>query len=46
MVARQIKLIEHLPYLLDLALADYFLFPRAKRELAGITLSYKMFKKE
>ncbi len=40
------KLIKHLPYLLDLALADYFLFPMTKRELAGIALTYKMFKKE
>jgi hypothetical protein len=36
---QDIKLIEHPPYSLDLVLADYFLFPRFKRELAGLTLT-------
>jgi hypothetical protein len=31
MAARDIKLIEHPLYLPELALADYFLFPRVKR---------------
>ncbi len=35
MGARDIKLIEHLPYSPDLAPADFFLFPKVKRELAG-----------
>jgi hypothetical protein len=39
-------LIKHQLYLPDLAAADFFLFPRVKRELAGFTLSQKMFKKE
>jgi hypothetical protein len=46
LAARDIKLIEHPPYLLDLAPADYFLFPRVKRELAGLTLTQNTFKKE
>jgi hypothetical protein len=29
-----------------LAPADYFLFPRVKRELAGLTLTQDTFKKE
>jgi histone-lysine N-methyltransferase SETMAR len=39
MAARGIKLIEHPPYSPNLAPADYFLFPRIKRELAGLTLT-------
>jgi hypothetical protein len=39
MLARQIKLIEHPPYSPDLARTHYFLFPRVKRELAGLTLT-------
>jgi hypothetical protein len=46
LAARDIKLIEHLPYLPDLEPADYFLFPRVKRELAGLTLTQDTFKKE
>jgi histone-lysine N-methyltransferase SETMAR len=46
LAARDIKLIEHPPYLPDLAPADYFLFPRVKRELAGLTLTQDSFKKE
>jgi histone-lysine N-methyltransferase SETMAR len=45
LVARAIKLIEHPPYSPDLAPADYFLFPRVKRELAGLTLTQDTFKK-
>jgi hypothetical protein len=44
MGARDIKLIEHLPYLPDLARADFFLFPKVKRELAGLTLTQDTFK--
>jgi histone-lysine N-methyltransferase SETMAR len=32
---KAITTIEHLPYLPDLAPADYFLFPRIKRALKG-----------
>jgi histone-lysine N-methyltransferase SETMAR len=46
LAARDIKLIEHPPYSLDLAPADYFLFPRIKRQLAGLTLTQDSFKKE
>jgi histone-lysine N-methyltransferase SETMAR len=45
MAARGIKLIEHPPYSPDLAPADYFLFPRVKRELVGLTLTQNSFKK-
>ncbi len=45
MVVRGIKLTEHPPYSPDLAPADYFLFPRVKRELAGLTLTQNSFKK-
>jgi hypothetical protein len=45
-VARDIRLIEHPPYSPDLAPANYFLFPRVKRELAGPTLTQDIFKKE
>ncbi len=46
MAARDIKLIEHLPYSPDLAPANFFMFPKVKRELAGLTLTRDMFKKE
>ncbi len=45
MAARGIKLIEHPPYSPDLAPADYFLFPRVKRELAVLTLTQDSFQK-
>ena len=41
-----IKLLSHPPYLFDLAQADYFLFPKLKKELAGITMTQEKFKKE
>ncbi len=46
LAARDIKLIEHLPYSPALVLADYFLFSRSKRELAGLTLTQDTSKKE
>ncbi len=46
MAARQFKVIEHPPYSPDLAPADFFLFPKVKRELAGLTLTKETFKKE
>jgi hypothetical protein len=45
MAARGIKLIQHPPYSPDLAPADYFLFPRIKKELAGLTMTQDTFKK-
>jgi hypothetical protein len=45
MVARRFQIIEHLPYFPDLALADFFLFPTVKRELAGKTLTQETLKK-
>jgi hypothetical protein len=33
-----IKLLPHPPYSPDLALADFFLFPKAKSELSGIRI--------
>jgi hypothetical protein len=46
MAARQLKMIEHPPYSADLALAIFFLFPKVKRELAGLILTKETFKKE
>ncbi len=46
MAARQFKVIVHLPYSPDLAPADFFLFPKVMRELAGLTLTKETFKKE
>jgi hypothetical protein len=46
MAARQFQIIEHPPYLPDLALADFFLFPSVKRELASKTLTEETLKKE
>ncbi len=43
---KRIKLLSHLPYSSDLAPADYFLFPKLKKELAGITMTQEKFKKE
>ncbi len=38
MAAKGIQVLEHLPYLPDLALADFFLFRKVKEALAGTTL--------
>ena len=43
---KRIKLLSHPPYSFDLAPADYFLFPKLKKELAGITMTQEKFKKE
>ena len=43
---KRIKLLSHPPYSSDLTPADYFLFPKLKKELAGITMTKKKFKKE
>ena len=44
MAAKRFKLIEHPPYSPDLAPADFFLFPKVKMELAGMTLTQETFK--
>jgi hypothetical protein len=36
--AHSIQWLKHPPYLLDLALADFFLFKRVKKKLAGKSL--------
>jgi histone-lysine N-methyltransferase SETMAR len=46
LAARRIKMIQHLPYLPDLAPANFFLFPKVKKELAGLTLTRESFKKD
>jgi hypothetical protein len=46
MAARRFRIIEHPPYSLDLAPADFFLFSSMKRELAGKTLTQETLKKE
>jgi transposase len=43
---KSIKLLSHPPYSPDLAPADYFLFPKLKKELAGFTITQEEFKKE
>ena len=43
---KRIKLLPHPPYSSDLAPADYVLFPKLKKELAGITVTQEKFKKE
>ena len=39
-----IQLLDHPPYSPDLAPADFFLFPKLKKELAGITMTQEEFK--
>ncbi len=46
MAAWQFKIIQHTLYSLDLALADFFLLPKVKREPAGLTLTQETLKKE
>jgi histone-lysine N-methyltransferase SETMAR len=43
---KRIKLLSHPPCSPDLAPADYFLFPKLKKELVGITMTQEKFKKE
>jgi hypothetical protein len=45
MAVNKIQLLQHPPYLLDLAPADYFLFWRVKEKLAGIFLTPKSLNK-
>jgi histone-lysine N-methyltransferase SETMAR len=46
LAAKSIKTILHPPYSPDLAPADYFLFPRVKAELAGISMTQDTFQKK
>jgi hypothetical protein len=43
---KRIKLLSYPTYSFDLAPADYFLFPKLKKELSGITMTQEKFKKE
>jgi histone-lysine N-methyltransferase SETMAR len=43
---KEIKLLSHPPYSPDLAPADFFLFPKLKKELAGHIMTQEEFKKE
>jgi [histone H3]-lysine36 N-dimethyltransferase SETMAR len=42
---KYIQMIDHPPYSPDLAPADFFLFPKIKNELAGISISQESFKR-
>ncbi len=44
MAANSVQVIEHPPYSPDLAPADFFLFEKVKKELAGMTLTRETFK--
>jgi hypothetical protein len=46
MAARQIQVIQHSPHVPDLALANFFLLSRVKRELTCLTLTQETFKKK
>jgi hypothetical protein len=43
---KRIKLLSHPPYSPDLTPADYFLFPKLKKEMAGFTMTQEEFQKE
>ncbi len=45
LVARRVQLLQHPPYLPDLAPADFFLFPKVNKDLEGLTLTSKTFMK-
>jgi [histone H3]-lysine36 N-dimethyltransferase SETMAR len=44
LAAKAIRTIAHPPYSPDLAPADFFLFPRVKKELAGVSLAQDNFR--
>jgi histone-lysine N-methyltransferase SETMAR len=46
LAAKRVQLLEHPLYSPDLAPADFFLFPKVKKELAGLTLTRETFKKK
>ena len=43
---KRIKLLSNPPFSPNLIPADYFLFPKLKKELAGFTMTQEEFKKE
>lgn len=43
---KKVNVLEHPPYSPDLAPADYFLFPKMKGDLAGLTMTRETFKPE
>ncbi len=43
---KHIKVLSHPPYSPDLTPADYFLFPKLKKELGAFTMTQEEFKKE
>ncbi len=45
LATRHVKMIEHPPYSPDLAPANFFLFPKVKKELEGLMLMRETFKK-
>jgi histone-lysine N-methyltransferase SETMAR len=45
LAAKGVKTLRHPPYSPDLAPADFFLFPRVKSELAGLSLKQETFQK-
>jgi hypothetical protein len=42
-VAKSVKMTPHPPYSLDITPTNFFLFPRVKSELAGLSLSQDSF---
>jgi hypothetical protein len=46
LVAHDVQVLHHPPYMPDLAPTDFFLFRRVKEELAGVTLDQNSLKKE
>ncbi len=46
LAARPVRLLQHLPDLPDLTPADFFLFTKVKKELAGLTLTRETFMKK
>jgi len=44
LAAREVQVLEHPPYLPDLAPADFFYFPKVKEELAGLSLTQGTFR--
>jgi histone-lysine N-methyltransferase SETMAR len=46
LAARRVQMLQHPLYSPDLAPANFFLFPKVKKELSGLTLTRETFKKE
>ncbi len=45
LAVKGVKTLRHPPYSPDLAPADFFLFPRVKSELAGLSVNQETFQK-